>query len=189
MLVIQLTSVARGSIASHLLALKAEDRRLRFGCAMADETLANYVQRIDFNRDALFGVYDTKLHLVGVCHVAQARGVAEFGVSVSPGERNRGIGSILVSRAALHARNAGISALYMHCLAENRGIMHVARKLGMRIVTERGEADGQLALPAGDLDSLVDEVTQQSIAIYDYSIKANVGSLQRFVRGAPPAAV
>ncbi|MCE9641150.1 MAG: hypothetical protein K8S22_13570 [Betaproteobacteria bacterium] len=151
MLVIQLTNAARDSIAGHLLALNAEDRRLRFGYGMADETIANYVQRIDFNRDALFGVYNAKLHLVGVCHVAQTAGVAEFGVSVYPGERNRGIGS-----------------------------------LGMRVVTGRGEADGQLALPAGDLDSLVDEGTQQSIAIYDYSIKANIGSLQRFVRGALP---
>jgi GNAT superfamily N-acetyltransferase len=183
-LVIQLSSIARGKFTAHLLALNAEDRRLRFGCAIANEAIGNYVRRIDFERDAVFGVYGLKLDLIGACHVAQAGDLAEFGVSVSPGERRWGIGSALVSRAALHARNVGIGALFMHCLSENRSIMRIARQLGMRIVTDCGESDGRLELPAGNLASLVDEMTQQGIALYDYTAKVNFAAMRQIGREA-----
>jgi GNAT superfamily N-acetyltransferase len=185
-LVIQLPGVARGKIAAHLLALDAEDRRLRFGSAIADAAIGTYVRRIDFQRDAVFGVYGLNLNLIGTCHVAQANELADFGVSVSPGERRRGIGFALVSRAALHARNAGIGALFMHCLRENRSIIRIARQLGMRIATECVESGGQLELPAGDLASLVDEMTQRGLALYDYTAKATFMAMRDFAREAMP---
>lgn len=184
MLVIQLPGFARAGIAGHLTALDAEDRRLRFGCALSDDAIANYVGHIDFGRDALFGVYGPDLNLVGACHVAQTDDLAEFGVSVSSSARRQGIGSALVARAALHARNAGIGALFMHCLSENRGIMQIARRLGMRVVTQCGEADGTLELPSGNFASMVDEMTQQSVALYDYSAKSNVAAMRSFTAGA-----
>jgi GNAT superfamily N-acetyltransferase len=175
---IQLTSLERGKIAAQLLELDAEDRRLRFGCAMSDAAVERYVQGIDFERDALFGVYGADLRLVGACHVAQTGKLAEFGVSVSPAHRRRGIGSALVARAALHARNVGIPNLFMHCLSENAGMKRIARLLGMRIVTECGESDGSLELSGGDFASMVEEITQQGIALYDYSLKSNVAAMQ-----------
>jgi RimJ/RimL family protein N-acetyltransferase len=176
----------RDKIATHLLKLDAEDRRLRFGCAIADAAIEHYVGSIDFERDALFGVYGADLALVGACHVAQADDLAEFGVSVSPDHRRRGIGSALVARAALHARNAGIDTLYMHCLSENSGMKRIARQLGMRIATQCGESDGRLELPRGDFASVVDEMTQQGVALYDYSLKSNVAAMRMFVREAMP---
>jgi RimJ/RimL family protein N-acetyltransferase len=186
-LVIQLPRGARRKFAAHLLALSADDRRLRFGSAIADAAIENYARRIDFERDAVFGVYGANLVLVGACHVAQAGETAEFGVSVLPGERRQGVGSALVARAALHARNAGISALFMHCLSENRGIIRVARKFGMRIESEYGESDGRLELATGDVASLLDELTQQGIALYDYTAKAHLANLRNFAREAMPA--
>jgi GNAT superfamily N-acetyltransferase len=175
---IQLSSMERSKIAAQLLELDADDRRLRFGCAMADEAVTRYVQGIDFERDALFGVYGADLRLVGACHVAQTGDLAEFGVSVSPAHRRRGIGSALVARAALHARNVGIGNLFMHCLSENAGMKNIARQLGMRIVTQCGESDGSLELAGGDFASLVDEMTQQGVALYDYSLKSNVAAMR-----------
>ena len=51
----------------HLVALSPEDRRLRFGVSVTDETIAGYVERLDFDRDAVFGVRDDDGALVGVC--------------------------------------------------------------------------------------------------------------------------
>jgi GNAT superfamily N-acetyltransferase len=181
----------RGKITAQLLELDAEDRRLRFGCAMADEAVARYVRGIDFERDALFGVYGADLRLVGACHVAQTGDLAEFGVSVSPVYRRRGIGSALVARAALHARNVGIGNLFMHCLSENAGMKHIARQLGMRIITQFGESDGSLELSGGDFASLVEEMTEQGVALYDYSLKSNVAAMRVLLgQGMPkPVAV
>jgi GNAT superfamily N-acetyltransferase len=189
MLVTQLPATARGKFTTHLLALDAEDRRLRFGCAMADEAVEKYVRNLDFRRDALFGVYGVNLDLAGACHVAQAGDLAEFGVSVSSGERRRGIGSALVARAALHARNAGIGALFMHCLSENRSMMRIAHQLGMCVITECGESDGQLELPAGDFQSLFDEMAQQGLALYDYSAKAGIAAARLLLRETTIGAV
>lgn len=188
---IQLTSLERGKIAAQILELDAEDRRLRFGCVMSDEAVERYVQGIDFERDALFGVYGADLRLVGACHVAQTGDIAEFGVSVSPAHRRRGIGSALVARAALHARNVGIPNLFMHCLNENAGMKHIARQLGMRIVTQSGESDGSLELSGGNFASVVEEFTQQGIALYDYSLKSNVAAMQLLMPnwGTKPAEV
>jgi RimJ/RimL family protein N-acetyltransferase len=153
--------------------------------------VVRYVRGIDFERDALFGVYGADLRLVGACHVAQTGDLAEFGVSVSPVYRRRGIGSALVARAALHARNVGIGNLFMHCLSENAGMKHIARQLGMRIITQFGESDGSLELSGGDFASLVEEMTEQGVALYDYSLKSNVAAMRVLLgQGMPkPVAV
>ena len=43
----------------------------------------------------------------------------------------------------------------MHCLSENGAMMHLARKQGMLIVTEKGESDARLELPPADASSYV----------------------------------
>src|SRR6266850_1045447 len=101
----------------------------------------------------VFDVFDEALELAGVAHLARGDGDAELGVSVLSGYRRRGIGGALLARAVLRARNWGVRALFMHCLRENGTVMHLARRQGMRIVTERGEADAWLALPPADASS------------------------------------
>src|SRR5512139_2232739 len=112
----ELTRLEREKLVTHLLALGAEDRRLRFGMRVSDDTIREYVERIDFARDALFGVFDDELNLAGAAHLARADEHAELGVSVLPAHRGRGIGSALLERAHMHARNWGIPMLFMHCL-------------------------------------------------------------------------
>src|SRR2546421_2790073 len=146
----QLSPMHRPALLRHFLALDHNDRRLRFGAPLADSALRAYVARIDLERDAAFGVFDDELELAGVAHVARLEDEAELGISVLPKQRNRGIGGALLERAVLRARNWGVRALYIHCLRENEMMMHVARKRGMRIVTEQGEADAWLALAPAD---------------------------------------
>jgi hypothetical protein len=78
----------RDRIASHLFALTPHDRYLRFGYAAADEQIQRYVDSLDFERDELFGIYNRRLELIAMSHLAFAPGdehsdCAEFGVSVS----------------------------------------------------------------------------------------------------------
>lgn len=154
--------------ACHLRKLDAEDRRLRFGLAIGDAAIDDYVTRIDFGRDAVFGVFDDALELSGAAHLARADAHAELGVSVLPAHRGRGIGAALLARALLHARNWGIATLFMHCLTENGVMMHLAQKQGMRIVVESGEADAHLELPPPSPASIAQALFDERVGLFDY---------------------
>jgi GNAT superfamily N-acetyltransferase len=167
----ELSRLDRAALEPHFLALDGEDRRLRFGVSLNDDAVRAYVARIDFERDAAFGVYDDALHLIGAAHVARSDGHAELGVSVLPGHRGRGIGGALLARAHLRARNWGVRALFMHCLTENDAMMHLARKQAMEIVVDSGEADAWLKLSPADASSHFGEVFAQRVALFDYALK------------------
>lgn len=164
----------RRALATHFLALKGEDRRLRFGAAVNDYAIGRYVERIEFESDGVFGVFDEALELAGAAHLARTAHHAELGVSVLPAWRRRGIGAALLARAVLHARNWRAPALFMHCLRENRAMMHVARKLGMAIAAEAGEADAWLELPRPDAGTFFGEVFEQRVGLLDFALKAQV---------------
>jgi GNAT superfamily N-acetyltransferase len=185
-LVKQLSERDRRRMRRHFLDLNDSDRLLRFGAVLSDERLEAYVAGIDFTRDTVYGVYNRLFRLVAVGHLGigpaeqkpaggattKAR-IAEFGVSVSSSARGRGIGSRLFERAAIHCRNNDVDTLYMHCLSSNQTMMHIAKKAGMEIQRERGEADAYLRLPAASTATLLQEALEEQVATLDYNFKAN----------------
>ena len=60
----RLNEGARAALLAHFLALPTEDRRLRFGSSLSPEGITAYVDEINFDRDAVFGVHDDRLALV-----------------------------------------------------------------------------------------------------------------------------
>jgi len=170
----------REAVLRHLVALGPEDRRLRFGSSTSDIVIERYVAHLDFSRDALFGVFNGALDLAGIAHLVYlpaGRGdlrTAEFGVSVLPRERHRGLGAALLERAAMHARNTQITTLFVHCLANNKAMMHLAQKLGMRVEFDYGDADAYLILPPANVQSILNEATQEQMADLDYAVKVNL---------------
>ena len=175
----RLTETARPKLREHFLRLPGEDVRLRFGSPLAPEAIVAYVERIDFDVDAVLGVYDDALELCAVAHVAFGDDAAELGVSVLPGHRGRGVGSALFARAAEHARNRFVRRLFMHCLAENAAMMHIAKKSGMSIVVNTGEANAFLKLPPADPASVAGEFVDQRLALFDYAFKTQAAALKR----------
>ena len=170
-LIRELSRLERAALEQHFVSLGSDDRRLRFGVPMSDSALRDYAARIDFERDAVFGVSGDDLRLLGVAHLARAAGHAGLGVSVLEQARGRGLGGALLARAHLRARNWGVRALFMHCLAENAAMMYLARKQGMAIVTEAGETDAWLGLPPADAGSHFGEVFEQRVALFDHALK------------------
>jgi GNAT superfamily N-acetyltransferase len=142
---------SRATLLAHLLALPMRDRSLRFGMALAPTVIAAYVGGIDFDRDAVFVVYDNQVVPIGIAHIAFEDDLAELAFSVLPTHRCLGVGSAMFKRAVPHARSRCVPRLYMHCLAENAPVMRIARKFGMHIVVSTGNADAYLKL---QLDSL-----------------------------------
>ncbi|WP_242489825.1 GNAT family N-acetyltransferase [Noviherbaspirillum cavernae] len=195
----ELSERDRRRLLKHFLALDDGDRLLRFGSVLPDDLITGYVQRLDFSRDTVFGVYNSKLALVGVGHLAflpredvpavsdatvKSR-AAEFGVSVSASARGLGIGSRLFERAAIHCRNEDVDTLYMHCLSSNQTMMHIARKAGMEIHREYGEADAFLKLPPADPRSVLREAVEEQVAAFDYRLKANAKAAVKWWKRLP----
>lgn len=172
----------REEILNHLLKLNDEDRRLRFGTQTPDEVIRHYVEHLDFNKDAIFGVFDLDLKLVGMAHLAylpehkgQGR-AAEFGVSVLPEGRSQGLGTALLQRSAVHSRNTRIETLYVHCLANNKAMMHLAQKAGMTVEYAYGDADADacLKLPPSSPATIMEEAANEQWADMDYALKENL---------------
>ena len=174
MFTVRLEASDRPALRAHFLALGSEDRRLRFGYIARDTSIERYVNDIDFNRDAVFGVQSELgdgLQFEGITHLALDKNHAEIGVSVLEHARGRGIGSALVSRAAVHARNRGIEVLFMQCLSENGAIMRIARTLGMKVVTEGSDSEASMALPAANAASIMREAVTDQIALCDAALR------------------
>jgi RimJ/RimL family protein N-acetyltransferase len=179
----RLAANSRAAIYEHFVELPSDDLRLRFGTIRSPASLAEYVESIDFDRDAVFGVFDDRLDLSGVAHVAtMSEGTAELGVSVLPDKRRQGIGTAVFERAHGYARNRHIRTLFMHCLTENRAMMHIAKKAGMRIITDSGEADAWLELAPADAASITREWADERVALFDYALKAQARRIAEALR-------
>jgi len=178
----------RERIEKHLLALDEHDRYLRFGYAANDEQVRRYVHGLDFDRDDIFGIYNRKLELVAMAHLAfspdpETLSCAEFGVSVLKKGRGRRYGSRLFERAVMHARNEGVDMLFIHALSENTAMLKIARNAGAVLERAGSETDAYLRLPPATLDTRVSELVEQQLALTDYRLKRQVKTFWDFLAG------
>lgn len=163
-------------IEKHLLALEPHDRYLRFGYVASDEQVQRYVAGLNFERDDIFGIYNRKLELIAMAHLAlsidpELKSCAEFGVSVLKHARGRGYGARLFDRAVIHSRNEGVSMMFIHALSENTAMLNIARKAGAVIERDGSESEAYLKLPPADLDSRMTEIVEEQMAQTDYRLK------------------
>jgi ribosomal protein S18 acetylase RimI-like enzyme len=170
----------RPRILAHLLALPEQDRYLRFGYAASDAQIAHYVDLIDFSHDEVFGIFNRRLELVAMAHLAMlpespqlAHSEAEFGVSVMAKARGRGYGGRMFDHAVLHARNRHVETLLIHALSENTAMLRIVRKAGSTVERDGGESQARLKLPSDNVMSHVDALVEGQAAELDYRFKVH----------------
>lgn len=178
----------RERIALHLLALSPSDRYLRFGYSASDEHVRRYAEQLDFERDEIFGIYNRRLELIAMAHLAYAATedhseCAEFGVSVLEHARGRGYGARLFDRAAMHARNAGVRMLFIQALSENTPMLSIARSAGALVRRDGTESEAFLELLPASLDSRMAELVEHQFAEFDYRLKHQAHQFWAFLRG------
>lgn len=183
----------RPRILAHLLALDPSDRYLRFGYPASDAQIEQYVRKLDFERDEVFGIFNRKLQLVAVAHLAampgqgphgdSSRGRAmEFGVSVLPSGRGKGLGMRLFNHAIMHARNQHASHLMIHALTENGPMLRIAAKAGAVIERDGPDAEAWLKLPPDTVGTHLDSSLQSLAAEVIYRVKYRVMHVSDWVR-------
>ncbi|TAK76473.1 MAG: N-acetyltransferase [Aquabacterium sp.] len=168
----------RRRIERHLLQLGPEDRRLRFGVATTNDQIRLYVHSLDFERDELFGVFDRRLHLVAVAHLAYSASpqradrpaIVEFGVSVLERARRRGLGDRLFSHAVLRARNRHTDSLFIHALTENGAMLKIAARNGALLEYSGPDAMAWLRLPSDTVSTHVGAALVGTAAELNYGI-------------------
>ena len=182
-----LSAKHRPKIAAHLKSLGTQDRYLRFGYAATDEQIDNYVAQLDFVRDDIYGVFNRRLDIVSMAHLAYSVDparltCAEFGVSVDLKMRGRGLGARMFDRAMTHARNEGVSLLFIHALSENTPMLKIARKAGARVERDGSESDAYLSLQPATMDSQVNEFLEQGMADLDFQVKTRARQFLQVLR-------
>ncbi|MDP4076443.1 GNAT family N-acetyltransferase [Acidovorax sp. A1169] len=166
----------RERITAHLLRLEPADRYLRFGYAANDEQIRRYADQLDFNRDEIFGIYNRRLELIAMAHLAfsehpEYKHCAEFGVSVLKQARGRGFGARLFERAVMHARNEGVNMVFIHALSENTAMLKIARNAGAQVRRDGSESEAYLQIAPASLDTRMAELVEQQFAEVDYQLK------------------
>jgi ribosomal protein S18 acetylase RimI-like enzyme len=183
----------RDRIATHLCSLDERSRYLRFGYATTDAQIHRYVDMIDFEQDEVFGIFNRRLELIALAHLAHRVGdpararpaTSEFGVSVLPKARRRGFGRRLFEHAMLHARNRGVETIFIHALSENTAMLKIAKDAGALVERAGSESEAWLKLPPDSFGSHLDELIGEHAAEIDYQWKVHA---LRPERSAGPAA-
>jgi GNAT superfamily N-acetyltransferase len=136
-----------GRYRGHLLRLDPESRHSRFGGGVSDDFIRGYVGTT-FGLSAVVHGFFVDGELRGAAELrplgpAFAR-EAEAAFSIENPWQSHGVGSALLDRTLLAARNRGIRKLHMACLANNRRMQELARKFAAELTFDFGSVVGEV---------------------------------------------
>src|SRR6266511_3770961 len=131
----------------HLLRLDAASRRNRFAGAVSDEFVHDYAD-LALGIDAVIHGFFIDGTLRGAAELRRvgppvAR-EAEAAFSIEKPWQSHGVGSALLERTLLAARNRGIKLLHMACLANNQRMVDLARKFEAELTFDFGSVVGEV---------------------------------------------
>jgi GNAT superfamily N-acetyltransferase len=145
----------------HLLRLDAESRRSRFGGAVSDEMVRSYGETLNaadtivhgfFVDGILRGAADLRMIPPATTHEAEAA------FSVEKRWQSHGVGSALLQRCLLAARNRSITLMHVACLSENHRMQQLARKFAAEFSFDFGTVVGKVQNPRPTPLSLIQEL-------------------------------
>jgi GNAT superfamily N-acetyltransferase len=148
------------SFADHLMRLTANDRCCRFGGPTSNESILNYCSRVNWTDTVIIGFYeDGGLHAAAELRIEPnfTPKIAELAFSVERPYQGRGIGTTLMRRILVVARNCGIRQVTVYCLAENLRMRKLLVKVNAPPVIDLPEALSVIDLPPPDTQSYLQE--------------------------------
>jgi GNAT superfamily N-acetyltransferase len=134
----------------HMLRLDADSRRNRFAGTVSDEFVRDYAE-LSFGIDALIHGFFVDGTLRGAAELrpigAPLMREAEAAFSIEKPWQSHGVGSLLLERTLLAARNRGVKFLHLACLADNRRMQQLARKYDAELTFDFSNVVGEVATP------------------------------------------
>jgi GNAT superfamily N-acetyltransferase len=164
----------------HLLRLDPESRRNRFGGAVADEFIENFVNLTTSLDVVIHGFFvDGEIRGAGELRTLAAPDEAEAAFSIEKDWQSHGVGSALLERTLLAARNRGIKQMHMSCLAHNRRMQQLARKFDAELSFDFGSVVGEVEAPFPTPMSVMREVMADSQGFATAVLDAQVRMFRR----------
>jgi GNAT superfamily N-acetyltransferase len=149
----------------HLLRLDRDSRYRRFSGTVSDDTIVRHAATANgmgvvvhgfFVDGILRGAAELRLNGSLSAHKAEAA------FSIEQLWQSHGVGTGLLERTLLSARNRGVKLLRMDCLAENRRMQQLARKFDAELSFDFGSVIGEVDPPRSTLLSLMREAAADS---------------------------
>jgi RimJ/RimL family protein N-acetyltransferase len=156
-----------GRFRDHLLRLTPEDRQSRFSGSVGNAFIEDHCRRFDWLSGAILGAFDNG-ELTGAAELRWLKpGLdwrAEVAITVDKNHQEQGIGTELLRRVVIYARNRSLKALYMVCMTDNRRMQAIARKLEGQLVFEASQVEADIVMPFPTQFTLFDEALGNSVA-------------------------
>jgi GNAT superfamily N-acetyltransferase len=133
--------------ADHLLRLDPASRRNRFGGAVADSFLRHHADSAFDPGNVINGFFADGV-LRGAAELRPfGVGQAEAAFSIERPWQSHGVGTELLERALLAARNRGVKQLHITCLLENQRMQQLAQKFDAEMRRDFDSVIGELEAP------------------------------------------
>jgi GNAT superfamily N-acetyltransferase len=152
----------------HLLRLDPGSRHTRFSGAVADEFIAKQAATVSDIGVVVHGFFvdgilrgAAELRPIGPLFTHEA----EAAFSIEQDWQSHGVGTALLERTLLSARNRGIKMLRMDCLADNQRMQQLARKFEAGLTFDFGSVIGKVDAPRSTPLSLMREAMADTNAV------------------------
>lgn len=158
------------AIVRHFLRLSPDDLHKRFFGPVKKEVIQKLCADRPWHESIVFGAFvKGTMRGVGelVWHWPSGLTGAEIALSVESKYQNAGIGSELLRRLLMTARNRCVGRVNMLCLADNIKMQRVAKKFEAELVFQQSETEGRIWPPMPSYISIIQEALGDSEAFFN----------------------
>lgn len=169
------------SYREHLLRLDPESRRNRFGGTVADDFICRHAETTFEPDNVLYGFFVNGI-LRGSAELrpfGRGAGQAEAAFSIERPWQSHGVGTELLDRILLAARNRGIKQLHITCLLDNHRMQQLARKFDAELRRDYDSVVGEVEAPYPTPLSLMREMIADGTGLATAMLDAQSRLLKR----------
>jgi GNAT superfamily N-acetyltransferase len=165
--------------ADHLTRLDPVSRRNRFGGGVSDAFIRRHAKTAFAAGNVAYGFIVDGL-LRGAAELRPFdRGLAEAAFSIEKPWQSHGVGTELLERVLLAARNRGVKQLHITCLLENERMQHLARKFDAELRHDFDSVIGEVEAPYPTPLSLMREMIADGTGLATALLDAQSRMLKR----------
>jgi RimJ/RimL family protein N-acetyltransferase len=160
-LIRKLWDVETDAYRDHLLRLDAESRRNRFSGSIANEAIRSFAATARGPDVIVHGFFvDGVLRGAADLHIVRPLDLreAEAAFSIEKAWQGHGVGSALLERTLLCARNRGVKHVQVSCLPQNKRMQRLARKFEAAFTFDYDTVIGTMDNPSPTPLSVMQEI-------------------------------
>ena len=157
-------------LSEHEIRVSGEDRVLRFMGGVNDDFIRTHCSQIAWPNSVAIGCFvdGTLRGASELWFDPWGEKPCELALTVERKFQGQGIGTELLRRSLLLARNRGAKSVYLACLPENRKMQHILQKFGRTVTTSvDGTIESELAIPAASQLTLWQELAGDGFGLMD----------------------